>query len=53
MRIWILILGIALISVFSDLSSAFPRYGNTIATAEESEPAPSPTPAPKMKSNLR
>ncbi len=48
MRIWMLILGIALVSVFSDLSSVISRHGNSIATAEETEPAPTPTPAPEM-----
>jgi hypothetical protein len=53
MRIWMLILGIALVSVFSDLSSAVARYGSTIATAQETEPAPTPTPSPEMESNFR
>jgi hypothetical protein len=46
-----LILGIALISVFSDLSSAISQYGSTIAAAQETEPAP--TPAPETESHVR
>jgi len=46
MRFWMLILGIAMVSVFSDLSSAISKYGTTIAAAQETEPAPTPTPAP-------
>lgn len=53
MRIWMLILGIALFSVLSDLSSAVPRYGSAIATAHETEPAPTPTPYPEIESNVR
>ncbi|MGB7290735.1 MAG: hypothetical protein WBD99_00995 [Thermodesulfobacteriota bacterium] len=53
MRIWMLILGIALVSVFSDQGSALSRYESTIATAQETEPAPTPTPSPEMESNLR
>jgi hypothetical protein len=53
MSISMLILAIALVSVFNDLSSAFSRYGNTTAAAEDSEPSPSFTPVPEMKSNLR
>ncbi len=53
MRIWMLIPGIALVSVFSDFSSAVSRFGSSIATAEETEPAPMPTPAPEMQHNFR
>jgi hypothetical protein len=53
MRFWMLILGIAMVSVFSDLSSAISKYGTTIAAAQETEPAPTPTPAPETESYLR
>lgn len=53
MRFWMLILGIAIVSVFSDLSSAISKYGTTIAAAQETESAPTPTPAPETESYLR
>jgi hypothetical protein len=53
MRICMPIFGIALVSVFSELSSAVSRYGSTIATAQETEPAPTPTPSPELEGNVR
>jgi hypothetical protein len=53
MRFWMLILGIAMVSVFSDLSSAISKYGTTIAAAQEPEPSPTSTPAPETESYLR
>ena len=42
MRFLMLILGIALLSAFSDPRSAISGYGRTIATSEETEAAPTP-----------
>jgi hypothetical protein len=53
MRFWMLILGIAIVSVFGGLSSTITKNGTTIAAAQETEPAPSPTPAPDPESYLR
>lgn len=49
MRFWMLILGIAIVSVFGGLSlnSSVSKNGTTIAAAQETEPAPTPTPAPE------
>lgn len=47
MKVWMLILGIAIASVFGGLASTISNNGTTIAAAQETEPAPTPTPAPE------